>query len=407
MTVDSGERASAGRGGVSAKPREPALRGGGEVQGENAPQGPPGAAAVNDFTYHGGPIVSFPLMYTSFWGSLWLSDPAHTERAGFLAQFNQEILQTNFMNVVSQYGVGSGAGSGCFIQSSFLSNVPNTLTDQEPGTDSVVNVLQGAINAGVVPEPNPNQCVVIYLDDNTAINDPTVGLVLCEPAGDTAFGYHNFFTTQAGNLCFYAIVPSLTDPCLTESCPDDNFCSLHLAESQFDRLTQVTSHELAEMWSDPRLDAWFSPTRGECGDICNGETAFIQAPDGTVWAVQPQYSLHDDTNTNGQVFCVAENPSPEARLSGPASTQGLLARARRAGDTTRMLPLPAVQLDVKAGTMTLDQQAFQSYLKKAFSPVQPRHVIGNLGQFLRQAADMADAQSAPSTARHGVSAKPR
>jgi hypothetical protein len=45
---------------------------------EEQPGGPrmgPIAPIHGDFIYNGGPVITCPLIYTSFWGSLWLSDP--------------------------------------------------------------------------------------------------------------------------------------------------------------------------------------------------------------------------------------------------------------------------------------------------------------------------------------------
>lgn len=58
-----------------------------------------------------------------------------------------------------------------------------------------------SIDARALPEPsNPaDQVVVIYLDENTGVDDPDLGIVMCEPGCDSAFGYHFFFTTAAGH----------------------------------------------------------------------------------------------------------------------------------------------------------------------------------------------------------------
>jgi hypothetical protein len=88
------------------------------------------------------------MIYTSFWGSLWLSDPAHIQEAGRLSQFLADLVNSNYMNVLSQYGVGSGKGSGLFIQASFISNVPAVLKDSD-----IHNIIQSAINGGAIPDP--------------------------------------------------------------------------------------------------------------------------------------------------------------------------------------------------------------------------------------------------------------
>ena len=55
-------------------------------------------------TYAGGPVVKCPLVYTSFWGPAW-SDAIHQAQVAQLDQFHQDILSSNFMNVLTQYGI--------------------------------------------------------------------------------------------------------------------------------------------------------------------------------------------------------------------------------------------------------------------------------------------------------------
>jgi hypothetical protein len=217
------------RGGVSPRPNAPAVR---DLREVTPPITPPNkAAAFPGFVNHGGPVVATPMVYASFWGSLWTSDAGHLTRAARLTQFLTDLVASQYMNVLCQYGASSGAGSGaCYLGASFVTNVPNNMSDPQ-----VQALIQTSVNGGVIPQPgNPaNTCVLIYLADNLAINDPSDGLVLCEATNDTAFGYHNFFNTTAGAPMYYAIIPGLSDACLTNSCPgNDGGCSLHLAETQ-------------------------------------------------------------------------------------------------------------------------------------------------------------------------------
>lgn len=298
-----------GRGGVSPQQNAPAIVGG---PGAVVPGAVGGGVAFPNFTYQGGPIVANPQVFVSFWGDLW-SDATHQAQAQRLVQFHADLLQSGFMNVLSQYGVGNGAGNaGSVIGSAFLGSVSATMTNQD-----VQNTIQSAIDNGIVPEPTApyNLCLFCYLDENTGIEDPGQGLVLCEPTNDTAFGYHEFFTTSAGNSMYYAIVPALGDTCLQESCPDDSTCSLHLAETQEQRRTQVASHEFAEMTTDPQLNGWLDPQNGENGDICNGESDTITV-NGDTWTVQATYSQTDDNNSNGNTYCVSQAASPIPPLPG-------------------------------------------------------------------------------------------
>lgn len=313
------------RGGVSPRPRAPAIRGV-EAPVRRRGAAPPTAGAFPGFVYNGGPVIPSPQVYSSFWGPLWSQDQAHRTRAERLNRFHADLLQSGFMNVLSQYGVGSGAGAaGAFVRATFVSSVRGPLTDA-----SIRSIIQSSITAGTLPEPtNPsNIALIIYLDETLGVDDPVDELVLCEPANDTAFGYHDFFMTTAGHPLYYAVIPALNDTCLTESCPgNDAGCSLHLSETQEERLTQVASHEFAEMTTDPQLNAWVDPAKGENGDICNGESDAITVGANT-WTVQRIYSKYDDLNSNGTVYCLSQAPAPEPRLS-PGPTGPTARRASR------------------------------------------------------------------------------
>ncbi|MBZ5728567.1 MAG: hypothetical protein LAP87_26740 [Acidobacteriia bacterium] len=372
------------RGGVSPRIGAPATRDPGVIV---QPAGPaPTAAAFPGFAYHGGPVVKVPQIYATFWGSLWLSDAAHLTRAARLSQYLTDLVASQYMNVLSQYGSGSGAGTGCYMRAAFLNNPPTNLTDPQ-----IKGILQDCINSGVLPEPaNPsNTCVINFLADDIGINDPGDGLVLCEAKNDTAFGYHEFFTTTAGHSMYYAMIPGLTGACLKESCANDGTCSLHLAETQEQRQTQVTSHEFAEMITDPQLNAWYDAGSGsENGDICNGSAATITAGVNT-WTVQRQYSKADDIASNGANFCVVTAPSPMAKLvPGPAATLTPVARRQQLEAIAKMLPLPEVHYDVKAKKAKIEDQHIQEFAQRLLNPFHHSDLVPDLPGLLHQFADV-------------------
>ena len=267
-----------------------------------------------NFTYQGGPVISNPKVFTSYWGPKWETDQEHQERKEHLDQFVKALLASEYMNILSQYGVGSGAGkAGMFVDNSMDSAVSGELTDA-----NIHARIQHLIDTGKLPEPATSADVValIFLDDGITINDADLGIVICEPTSDTAFGYHYFFTTSAGGRFYYAIIPGLSDECLRESCPNnDENCSLKLETSVEQRLTQVTSHEFAEMVTDPEINAWRDSCNGaEVSDICNGESATITVS-GRTWTVQKMYSYYDEAN--GDQPCVVNPSSPRPNLLVP------------------------------------------------------------------------------------------
>jgi hypothetical protein len=220
------------------------------------------------------------------------------------------MLASRYMNILSQYGCGT---RGTVASSSFIANTNHNLLDAD-----LHNLIQNAINNGTIPEPtNQADCVLMFLDDATGVNDTTLGVVMCEATSDDAFGFHHHFVTTAGNTYPFGVVPGLTDTCLQNSCPgNDAGCNLHLAQTQEQRQTMVTSHELSEMFSDPQVisnEAWTnSGGPHENGDICSSPTAAGTITVGTnTWTVQQMYSKWHDMNTSGATTCITDcDPLP-------------------------------------------------------------------------------------------------
>src|SRR5579863_9154080 len=138
-----------------------------------------------DFNYQGGPIIKDPQVYTIYFGDAWGGAPS--TRTNRLDQFISDLMNSQYMNMLAQYGVGS---TGNFIRSVFIGNSNHTLLRAD-----IDNMLQNAINTNVIPEPdNPSNAYIIYLDDNTGIDDVPTGSVMCEASSDSAFGFHDVYT---------------------------------------------------------------------------------------------------------------------------------------------------------------------------------------------------------------------
>jgi len=183
------------------------------------------------------------------------------------------------------------------------------------------------------------------------------------------------------------VIPALTDACLTNSCGGGG-CSLHLSQTQEQRRTQVTSHEFAEMVTDPKFKkGWWGPSSDENGDICNGEADSITVGPNT-WDVQRQYSKFDDINTNGATFCITEAPNPIPKLSpGPSGLSAAMASARRMGNYQSFLPLATSHFDLKTNKFSLDESEVQRYVTRLFAPLRHENVFADLPAILRSVAD--------------------
>ncbi|HEV2952708.1 MAG TPA: alkaline phosphatase family protein [Candidatus Dormibacteraeota bacterium] len=257
------------------------------------------------FSYQGGPLITQPEVYLSFWGTSW-ADPAQAQARANLVEFVRDLLASDYMNILSQYGVGQGAGQCGRVVVDF-NHIPVARDLTQAG---IATEIQSLIDQRMLPEPGSpsNLAVMLFLDSSLAVNDPGAGIVMCEPQGDTAFGFHYHFTTDAGNQAYYSVIPALDDACLKESCQQDSGCSLHLSETQEQRRTQVASHEFSEMVTDPELTGWLDPSSGqENGDLCNGQVGTIVVG-GRTWTVQLMYSHADDLK--GQRPCTAGPAQP-------------------------------------------------------------------------------------------------
>ncbi len=164
-----------------------------------------GPGSFSDFIYHGGPVINTPQVHILFVGD-W-SSTANQNRATRLSQFVSDLLSSRYMNILSQYGCGN---SGTVAGTAFVTAPSSALS-----TSDVHSIIQNAINNNQVPEPiDQATCVLLYLDDTTGVDDSEAQAVMCEATSDTAFGYHYHFTTTAGNICPFGVVPGLTDaPC--------------------------------------------------------------------------------------------------------------------------------------------------------------------------------------------------
>ena len=96
----------------------------------------PASPAHGDFVWNGGPVITYPQIYATFWGVHW-SDATHQAQAARLVQFLKDLPASNWMNIMSQYGAGNGAGSGLYVESSYLGSVASSISDTD-----IHNILQ-------------------------------------------------------------------------------------------------------------------------------------------------------------------------------------------------------------------------------------------------------------------------
>jgi hypothetical protein len=274
------------------------------------------------------PIVRCPLVYTSFWGNSW-TDAAHQNLARQLNHFHKDLLESDFMNVLTQYGVDPRRGK--FVQTSFLAGVPESLNAEE-----YKKILKQFIRPDIMTEPQDAaknafvNVIVIYLDENARIDRKDLQL---NSPGAQASGFHGSFKPEVNQHSLYYSFVAYA--------PDVNVG------------TVVASHEFAEMLTDPeprtedRRAWWGKPEKGgepgtEIADVCEGQNDTITVGTNR-WVVQKIYSVTDQKSL-GQ----ARQPIPPL-AGGPKPPENDPPQAPR-----DQLPLyPVVYLDYNQETKTV------------------------------------------------------
>lgn len=237
--------------------------------------------------YHGGPViqhVKIDLVVWDQWGygdgvplrgarsvKSMLTGLATSPYVGWLGQYNtQNPAQTiNAGSFEGIYTIGVGAASN-----------GARITDAQ-----VKNVLAKHIGNGTLPAPDGNRLYVVYFPPGHNVVDAQ---------GDTSqtsmCAYHDSMPYGATSA-YYAAIPhyNRTGPCRAPA-----------SLTNFDVVSDITSHEVAEAITDPESarPAWYDPNSGyEIADICDGHAGFMKFADGQSYLLEYLWSDFDNTCT--------------------------------------------------------------------------------------------------------------
>lgn len=202
---------------------------------------------VPTVAYHNGPLLGSVGVEALFYGDQWAYNPTLSQQTGPFAGFLQYLVNSPYMDMLTQagYGVGRGRFLGGSIYGAGLSGL---VDDRQIQYD-----LQAAIGAGVLQAPDANRLYFVFVEPGVAVTGPFGNSV------QNFLGYHSSFGSVYGPVN-YAVIPYAGSPNLTVA-----------GLSTFDDMTQIASHELAEGVTDPQggsgwIDTSFRPAE-EIGDI--------------------------------------------------------------------------------------------------------------------------------------------
>jgi hypothetical protein len=258
-------------------------------------------------TLHGGPVIPHVQVTNVFYGQDW-SQSGNLANAQNINTFTSTLTRSSYMSMLGEYGVGMGSYKGYDVQATG----PAAYTTVSEST--IQNMLAGEINSGRVPTPTSSTVYAVYLPPNV---HSQLDVQYSDMAHHNSFwapvGFWYWNGSQAQHGYYYAQVPYMVIPSPQGNLADNGSNLIGL--NDFEKQTELTSHELAETVTDPQVwedssgnwygTGWHDGSNGnylgkEIGDIVNQQVAWL---DG--FAVQREWSNYFQTgivpawDTNG------------------------------------------------------------------------------------------------------------
>ncbi len=223
-------------------------------------------------TYHGGALLTNVEVEALYYGSEWYDDPTDYSQTGQLDAFLKSIVNSPYMDALSNAGYGVGRGS--FTRGTIYEANLNPYYFLDDST--IRSTIQAEIDNGWLQPPDSNRLYVVFVEPGVAVSDGTASSL------SNFLGYHGAFAgyDASGNPASirYAVIPY-----------PGAATSYHYADNlpTMDSITAVTSHELAEGVTDPDVNyrqlGWYDDTlNGEIGDITEGQSAAYATLNGYV-----------------------------------------------------------------------------------------------------------------------------
>ncbi len=215
-------------------------------------------------TFHSGTLLTNVQVTPVFYGTYW-STPTGQQQVANLDAYLAYLTNSPYMDLLAEYSVGHGSLSDNGIVDTSISG-PSTAGDSRIRT-----MLSTHINNGSIDAPNAQRLYIVYTPPDVVVRANGQNSLR-----DFA-GYHDSFTVNGAAVNYAVVVspvgngdlPSLTD---------------------FQTLTEVSSHELAESVTDPAGTGWYDTSSGdEIADVADGRDGTLNGYVVTsLWSQQRQ-----------------------------------------------------------------------------------------------------------------------
>jgi hypothetical protein len=216
--------------------------------------------AVPTVTNHGGALLANVKVQGLYIGDQWVSNPTLSGQFSYLENFLRTIVNSTYMDALSNAGYGAGRGSFTGGRISLASLSAGSRLDD----NTVQNWLSSYISSHVLQSADANTLYVCFVEPNVWVRQGN-------SSSANFRGYHTAIWTPQAGLIRYAVV---TYPGGTVGNAGVPFLS------SIDSVTKTASHEIAEAVTDPDAGfstlGWYDDARnGEIGDINNDRVMYV------------------------------------------------------------------------------------------------------------------------------------
>jgi hypothetical protein len=248
---------------------EPAMLGVHWARG-NAPPFGGGSSADPHLLYHGGPVMETGTEVRAiFWGTTWTPADA---KINALGSFYSNVGASSYMST-NQANKGGPTVSTTVKYDGFLNDFTSAAPRRAPKTSEILAEVQKMVSAGKIV-PATNGYYPVYVDTKRggagycAWHSWGTVITPANVAVDIQFGF--FFNLDGDSGCD----------------PQDTSRPQGIAA-----LANVTGHELSEVATDPRGNAWFDRQGSENADKCAWTfSGLINLGGGGSWKVQSNFA---------------------------------------------------------------------------------------------------------------------
>ncbi len=222
-------------------------------------------AAQAPITYHGGPVLAKGVNVYYIWYGNWSSNSA----VSILTDFMNNLNGSPWLNIeTTYYQTSGGVKTQIQNQVTLKKSVYDNYSRGKSLSDSSVSaIVQRAISTGALPLDPSGVYFVLTSSD------------VSETSGFCSqyCGWHTYMTVS-GKKIPYAFIGNAAK-CLNACAPQTTSPN---GNAGADAMASVIAHELAEIMTDPYLNAWYDNAGAENADKCAwtfGST--YRAPNGS------------------------------------------------------------------------------------------------------------------------------